>query len=35
LRTRSAKNGQPYGGVPPFDKIKVADFKPALKGRYG
>ncbi|MDB4960149.1 MAG: peptidyl-dipeptidase Dcp [Myxococcales bacterium] len=20
----------PYGGVPPFDKIKVADFKPAL-----
>jgi len=22
--------GGPYGGVPPFDKIKVADFKPAL-----
>src|SRR5262245_10201120 len=21
----------PYGGVPPFDKIKVADFKPALE----
>ena len=23
--------GGPYGGVPPFDKIKVADFKPALE----
>src|SRR5687768_14715947 len=22
--------GGPYGGVPPFNKIKVADFKPAL-----
>src|SRR5712691_8411288 len=21
----------PYGGVPPFDKVKVADFKPALE----
>src|SRR5689334_2844093 len=21
----------PYGGIPPFDKIKVADFKPALE----
>jgi hypothetical protein len=21
----------PYGGVPPFDKIKVSDFKPALE----
>ena len=21
----------PYGGVPPFDRIKVSDFKPALK----
>jgi peptidyl-dipeptidase Dcp len=22
----------PYGGIPPFDKIKVEDFKPALEG---
>ncbi len=22
----------PYGGVPPFDKVKVADLKPALEG---
>ena len=21
----------PYGGIPPFDKVKVADFKPALE----
>src|SRR5438045_9381519 len=21
----------PYGGIPPFDKIKIADFKPALE----
>src|SRR5215213_3735584 len=21
----------PYGGVPPFDRVKVADFKPALE----
>src|SRR5438045_8256386 len=21
----------PYGGVPPFDKVKIADFKPALE----
>src|SRR5690242_21368188 len=21
----------PYGGVPPFDKVKVSDFKPALE----
>src|SRR4051812_43648204 len=21
----------PHGGVPPFDKVKVADFKPALE----
>ena len=21
----------PYGGVPPFDKVKVADFKPAIE----
>ncbi|HET9486472.1 MAG TPA: hypothetical protein VFO54_03515, partial [Chryseosolibacter sp.] len=21
----------PYGGVPPFDRIKVADFEPALE----
>ena len=20
----------PYGGVPPFDRVRVADFKPAL-----
>lgn len=25
-----AKWSGPYGGLPPFDKIKVADFKPAL-----
>src|SRR6478672_6603931 len=23
--------GGPYGGVPPFDEVKVADFKPALE----
>ena len=23
--------GGPYGGVPPFDKVKIADFKPALE----
>ena len=22
----------PYGGIPPFDQVKVADFKPALEG---
>ena len=22
----------PYGGIPPFDKVKVEDFKPALEG---
>jgi len=21
----------PYGGVPPFDKVKISDFKPALE----
>ena len=21
----------PYGGVPPFDKVKIADFKPAIE----
>src|SRR5436190_19441170 len=21
----------PYGGLPPFDKVKIADFKPALE----
>ena len=21
----------PYGGIPPFDKVKVSDFKPALE----
>ncbi len=21
----------PYGGIPPFDKVNVADFKPALE----
>ncbi len=26
-----AKWDGPYGGVPPFDKVKVADFKPALE----
>src|SRR5262245_23534703 len=26
-----AKWKGPYGGVPPFDKVKVADFKPALE----
>ncbi len=26
-----AKWGGPYGGVPPFDQVKVADFKPALE----
>ncbi len=26
-----AKWTGPYGGVPPFDKVKVADFKPALE----
>ncbi len=25
------KWGGPYGGIPPFDKVKVADFKPALE----
>ena len=25
------KWGGPYGGVPPFDKVKVSDFKPALE----
>src|SRR5687768_10170776 len=26
-----AKWEGPYGGVPPFDKIRIADFKPALE----
>lgn len=26
-----AKWAGPYGGVPPFDKVRVADFKPALE----
>ena len=26
-----AKWEGPYGGVPPFDRVKVADFKPALE----
>ncbi len=26
-----AKWAGPYGGLPPFDKVKVADFKPALE----
>ena len=26
-----AKWEGPYGGIPPFDKVKVADFKPALE----
>src|SRR5580765_5569036 len=26
-----AKWEGPYGGVPPFDKVKIADFKPALE----
>ncbi|HAX42486.1 MAG TPA: M3 family metallopeptidase [Bryobacteraceae bacterium] len=25
----------PYGGVPPFDKVKIADFKPALEYAMG
>src|SRR6478609_11793115 len=25
------KWGGPYGGVPPFDKVKIADIKPALE----
>jgi peptidyl-dipeptidase Dcp len=25
------KWGGPYGGIPPFDKVKVSDFKPALE----
>lgn len=27
----TAKWTGPFGGIPPFDKIKVADFKPALE----
>lgn len=26
-----AKWAGPYGGVPPFDRVRVADFKPALE----
>ncbi|HNQ00471.1 MAG TPA: M3 family peptidase, partial [Bacteroidia bacterium] len=26
-----AKWSGPYGGIPPFDKIKISDFKPALE----
>ena len=25
----------PYGGVPPFDKVKVVDLKPATRSRHG
>ena len=25
------KWGGPYGGIPPFDRVKIADFKPALE----
>ena len=27
----TAKWAGPYGGLPPFDKVKIADFKPALE----
>ena len=26
-----SKWGGPFGGIPPFDKVKIADFKPALE----